>query len=214
EKAPRRTASPCGSTRKARSFARAASPSRVKAPRPSSRRSRPPRSACRSNACGSLPGTPTTRPMAAAPGPRARPASAGKPPGRPGKRSPPTGLPAPPPSFRPNPQPPTSPTAPPPIPPAPPAPPPPPHPPPPTAPPRTSLSGAAPPAGVARAVGGAPRHYVPRAWPFAFTNGVQASYLEVDTDSGIVKLLKHWCVEDCGTVINPQLVDEQIRGGV
>src|SRR6202008_737635 len=49
----------------------------------------------------------------------------------------------------------------------------------------------------------ATRHYVPRAWPFAFTNGVQASYLEVDTDSGIVKLLKHWGVEDCGTVINP-----------
>ncbi len=60
----------------------------------------------------------------------------------------------------------------------------------------------------------ATRHYVPRAWPFAFTNGVQASYLEVDADSGIVTLLKHWCVEDCGTVINPQLVDEQIRGGV
>jgi len=60
----------------------------------------------------------------------------------------------------------------------------------------------------------ATRHYVPRAWPFAFTNGVQASYLEVDTDSGFVKLLKHWCVEDCGTIINPQLVDEQIRGGV
>jgi len=60
----------------------------------------------------------------------------------------------------------------------------------------------------------ATRHYVPRAWPFAFTNGIQASYLEVDTDSGFVKLLKHWCVEDCGTVINPQLVDEQVRGGV
>jgi CO/xanthine dehydrogenase Mo-binding subunit len=60
----------------------------------------------------------------------------------------------------------------------------------------------------------ATRHYVPRAWPFAFTNGVQASYLEVDIDTGFVKLLKHWCVEDCGTVINPQLVDEQIRGGV
>ena len=58
------------------------------------------------------------------------------------------------------------------------------------------------------------RHYVPRAWPFAFTNGVQASYLEVDTKTGMVKLLKHWCVEDCGTVINPQLVDEQVRGGV
>jgi carbon-monoxide dehydrogenase large subunit len=58
------------------------------------------------------------------------------------------------------------------------------------------------------------RHYVPRAWPFAFTNGVQASYLEVDIRTGAVKLLRHWCVEDCGTVINPQLVDEQIRGGI
>jgi aerobic carbon-monoxide dehydrogenase large subunit len=58
------------------------------------------------------------------------------------------------------------------------------------------------------------RHYVPRKWPFAFTNGVQASYLEVDIRTGEVKLLKHWCVEDCGTVINPQLVDEQIRGGI
>jgi carbon-monoxide dehydrogenase large subunit len=60
----------------------------------------------------------------------------------------------------------------------------------------------------------ATRHYVPRAYPFAFTNGVQASYLEVDIRAGEVKLLKHWCVEDCGTVINPQLVDEQIRGGI
>ena len=60
----------------------------------------------------------------------------------------------------------------------------------------------------------ATRHYVPRGWPFAFTNGIQASYLEVDTDSGFVTLLKHWCVEDCGTIINPQLVDEQIRGGI
>ncbi|MBO0712760.1 MAG: xanthine dehydrogenase family protein, partial [Acetobacteraceae bacterium] len=60
----------------------------------------------------------------------------------------------------------------------------------------------------------ATRHYVPRAWPFAFTNGIQASWLEVDTDTGFVRLLKHWCVEDCGTVINPQLVDEQVRGGV
>ena len=60
----------------------------------------------------------------------------------------------------------------------------------------------------------ATRHFVPREYPFAFTNGVQASWLEVDTDTGFVKLLKHWVVEDCGTIINPQLVDEQIRGGV
>jgi carbon-monoxide dehydrogenase large subunit len=58
------------------------------------------------------------------------------------------------------------------------------------------------------------RHYVPRLYPFAFTNGIQASHLEVDPDTGIVRLLKHWVVEDCGTILNPQLVDEQVRGGV
>jgi len=60
----------------------------------------------------------------------------------------------------------------------------------------------------------ATRHYAPKAYPFAFTNGVQASWLEVDTRTGFIKLLDHWVVEDCGTIINPQLVDEQIRGGV
>jgi len=59
----------------------------------------------------------------------------------------------------------------------------------------------------------ATRHFVPREYPFAFTNGVQASWLEVDIETGFIKLLKHWVVEDCGTIINPQLVDEQIRGG-
>jgi aerobic carbon-monoxide dehydrogenase large subunit len=58
------------------------------------------------------------------------------------------------------------------------------------------------------------RHFVPREYPFAFTNGVQASWLEVDVDTGFIRLLRHWVVEDCGTIINPQLVDEQIRGGV
>jgi carbon-monoxide dehydrogenase large subunit len=58
------------------------------------------------------------------------------------------------------------------------------------------------------------RHYTPREYGFTFTNGIQASYVEIDPDTGFVKLLKHWCVEDCGTVINPMLVDEQIRGGV
>ncbi len=58
------------------------------------------------------------------------------------------------------------------------------------------------------------RHYVPKDYPFAFTNGVQGSYVEVDVETGFVKLLRHWCVEDCGTVLNPLLVDEQIRGGI
>jgi carbon-monoxide dehydrogenase large subunit len=58
------------------------------------------------------------------------------------------------------------------------------------------------------------RHFITKEYPFAFTNGIQASYLEVDTDTGLVRLLKHWCVEDCGRIINPLLVDEQVRGGV
>jgi len=58
------------------------------------------------------------------------------------------------------------------------------------------------------------RQYTPRTDPYFVANGVQASYLEVDVDSGWIRLLGHWVVEDCGRVINPLLVDEQIRGGV
>jgi carbon-monoxide dehydrogenase large subunit len=58
------------------------------------------------------------------------------------------------------------------------------------------------------------KQYGQRDWPFVFTNGIQASHVEVDPDTGFVKLLKHWMVEDCGTIINPLLVDEQLRGGI
>lgn len=60
----------------------------------------------------------------------------------------------------------------------------------------------------------AAQHFAPSGYPFDFTNGVQASYVEVDTETGITQLLRHWVVEDCGRIINPMLVDEQIRGGV
>jgi len=58
------------------------------------------------------------------------------------------------------------------------------------------------------------RHFITKEYPFAFTNGIQASWVEVDPATGMVKLLEHWCVEDCGRVINPMLVDEQVRGGI
>jgi CO/xanthine dehydrogenase Mo-binding subunit len=48
---------------------------------------------------------------------------------------------------------------------------------------------------------------------YIFANGVHGAYVEVDTESGFVRLLKHWVVEDCGRLINPQLADEQVRGG-
>lgn len=60
----------------------------------------------------------------------------------------------------------------------------------------------------------ATRHFRIEGFPFVFTNGAMASYVEVDIETGMVTLLGHWVVEDVGTVLNPKLVDEQIRGGV
>jgi carbon-monoxide dehydrogenase large subunit len=57
-------------------------------------------------------------------------------------------------------------------------------------------------------------HFVPRKYPLAFTNGLHACQVEVDTQTGEVAVLGYWVVEDCGTIINPQLVAEQVRGGV
>jgi aerobic carbon-monoxide dehydrogenase large subunit len=48
---------------------------------------------------------------------------------------------------------------------------------------------------------------------YIFANGVHGAYVEIDTETGFVRLLKHWVVEDCGRLINPQLADEQVRGG-
>jgi aerobic carbon-monoxide dehydrogenase large subunit len=45
-------------------------------------------------------------------------------------------------------------------------------------------------------------------------NGVQGSVVEVDPQTGFIRMLGQWAVDDCGRVINPLLVDEQIRGGI
>jgi carbon-monoxide dehydrogenase large subunit len=58
------------------------------------------------------------------------------------------------------------------------------------------------------------RHYVPHGRMFIPTNGIQASYVEVDPYTGFIRLLRHFVVHDGGTMINPMLVEEQIRGGV
>ena len=60
----------------------------------------------------------------------------------------------------------------------------------------------------------ASRHFTPRDPPYYVSNGIQASHLEVDIGTGAITLLGHWCVEDCGRVVNPMLVEEQMRGGV
>lgn len=60
----------------------------------------------------------------------------------------------------------------------------------------------------------AARHFRVEGMPFVFTNGAMASHVEVDPETGEIRLLGHWVVEDVGTILNPKLVDEQIRGGV
>ena len=47
-----------------------------------------------------------------------------------------------------------------------------------------------------------------------YSNGVQAVEVEVDTGTGEVRFLNYVVVSDCGTLINPMIVDGQIAGGV
>jgi carbon-monoxide dehydrogenase large subunit len=49
---------------------------------------------------------------------------------------------------------------------------------------------------------------------YYMANGVQASYVEVDCETGFIKVLGQWAVDDCGRIVNPLLVDEQVRGGI
>jgi len=56
-------------------------------------------------------------------------------------------------------------------------------------------------------------HYTP-ARPITWANGVHMVVVEVDVETGLVKILRYVTVEDCGPMINPALVAEQVRGAV
>ncbi|GAA3581158.1 xanthine dehydrogenase family protein molybdopterin-binding subunit [Amycolatopsis ultiminotia] len=47
-----------------------------------------------------------------------------------------------------------------------------------------------------------------------FSNATHAVVAEADPGTGQVKILRYACVEDCGVVINPKVVDGQARGGI
>ena len=49
---------------------------------------------------------------------------------------------------------------------------------------------------------------------FAWSNGAHACEVEIDRDTGEVRVLAYWGVDDVGTVINPMIVEGQIQGGV
>ncbi len=49
---------------------------------------------------------------------------------------------------------------------------------------------------------------------FVFPYGAHICVVEVDTETGKVDVLKYVAVDDVGTIINPQIVDGQVMGGV
>jgi carbon-monoxide dehydrogenase large subunit len=49
---------------------------------------------------------------------------------------------------------------------------------------------------------------------FTFPFGAHVAVVEVDAETGEVTLARYVAVDDCGTVINPMIVDGQIHGGI
>ena len=47
-----------------------------------------------------------------------------------------------------------------------------------------------------------------------FAYGAHAVVVAVDPESGGVELLDYVVAEDCGTMINPMIVDGQVQGGI
>jgi carbon-monoxide dehydrogenase large subunit len=48
----------------------------------------------------------------------------------------------------------------------------------------------------------------------SYTNGCHLAEVEVDPDTGGVKILRYVVAHDCGRMINPMMVEGQILGGV
>jgi len=56
--------------------------------------------------------------------------------------------------------------------------------------------------------------YEPSVSGGVFAYGAHAVVVAVDSDSGVVELLDYVVAEDCGTMINPMIVDGQVQGGI
>jgi aerobic carbon-monoxide dehydrogenase large subunit len=50
--------------------------------------------------------------------------------------------------------------------------------------------------------------------PGMFSNAAHAALVEVDPGTGDARVIDYIVVEDCGVVVNPMIVDGQVRGGV
>jgi len=50
--------------------------------------------------------------------------------------------------------------------------------------------------------------------PRSFPTGAHVAEVEVDPETGVVRILRYTAVDDCGRVINPILLDGQLHGGI
>jgi aerobic carbon-monoxide dehydrogenase large subunit len=57
------------------------------------------------------------------------------------------------------------------------------------------------------------RRFVPPD-PGTFASSAHAAHVELDPDTGAVTVLRYVVAEDCGTVVNPMIVEGQVHGGV
>ncbi len=49
---------------------------------------------------------------------------------------------------------------------------------------------------------------------FSFPHGTHICAMEVDTETGMVKIRKYACVDDVGKIVNPLIVEGQVHGGL
>ena len=50
--------------------------------------------------------------------------------------------------------------------------------------------------------------------PMSWINGAHLAVVEVDPRTGLVRLLRYVALDDCGRMVNPFIVEGQVRGGV
>ncbi len=80
---------------------------------------------------------------------------------------------------------------------------------------------------IAKALGGMPGYSIPggmtpgldaavdfQASALTYTNGAHVAEVEVDPDTGAVKIMRYVVVHDCGRMINPMMVEGQVTGGI
>jgi len=80
---------------------------------------------------------------------------------------------------------------------------------------------------IARALGGLPGMALPKGMApglaaasdyqpasLAYCNGTHVAEVEVDPETGAVRILRYVVVHDCGRMLDPALVEGQVRGGV